>query len=386
MNPPIWLMALAAFTIGCGMRMLDPLLPMLAREFGVGLGSVAPLIGGFALAYGIGQLVMGPLGDRFGKMRIVTISMGLYGATQIAASMSGDLGTLLTVRVLAGFGCAAVMPLFMAHIGDQVPYDQRQGMIGQLMTGMVASQLLAAPLSGTVAEYAGWRTAFLGLGLMTLGMTLFFAVKQGAGLWQRPAGGGRTMGLSGFLRILERRPGRRLLMAAAADGFFLFGGAFPFLASLLIERFGLTAATAGLVVASFGIGSFVYTQSAAGLARRLGERRQVLWGGIGLTCAMVVFALAGAWWMVALAQCAVGLLFFMLHGVLQARATEALPEARGTAVAAFAMALFFGQSLGSVVFGSLIVATGYATAFLVSGAGVLGLAIWARARLLNQPG
>ncbi len=67
-NPPIWLMALAAFTIGCGMRMLDPLLPMLAREFGVGLGAVAPLIGGFALAYGIGQLVMGPLGDRFGKM------------------------------------------------------------------------------------------------------------------------------------------------------------------------------------------------------------------------------------------------------------------------------------------------------------------------------
>jgi predicted MFS family arabinose efflux permease len=37
-NPPIWLMALAAFTIGCGMRMLDPLLPMMAREFGVGLG------------------------------------------------------------------------------------------------------------------------------------------------------------------------------------------------------------------------------------------------------------------------------------------------------------------------------------------------------------
>ncbi|NKC32334.1 MFS transporter [Falsiroseomonas selenitidurans] len=383
MDPPVWLMALAAFSIGCGMRMLDPLLPMLAREFGVGLGAVAPLIGGFALAYGIGQLVMGPLGDRFGKMRIVAISMGCFAATQLAASQAGDLGMLLTVRVLAGLACAAVMPLFMAHIGDSVPYDQRQAMIGKLLTGMVASQLLAAPLSGIIAETAGWRTAFLGLGLMAAGMTAFFIVRLGPGLWQAPAGGGRTMGLSGFLRILERKAGRRLLLAAGLDGFLLFGGAFPFLASLLIQRFGLGAAEAGLVVASFALGSFAYTQKAGWLAARLGERRMVLWGGAGLALALSVFALAPAWWMVAVAQCSVGLLFFMLHGVLQARATEALPEARGTAVAAFAMALFLGQSLGSVVFGSVIVAAGYTVAFLLAGAGVLAMAVWIRAGLMR---
>ena len=53
-------MALAGFTIGCGMRVLDPLLPMMAREFGVSLAAVAPLIGGFALAYGLGQLAGDP--------------------------------------------------------------------------------------------------------------------------------------------------------------------------------------------------------------------------------------------------------------------------------------------------------------------------------------
>ena len=53
-SPPIWLMALAAFTIGCGIRLPDPLLPMMARDFGVSLAAVAPLIGGFALAYGLG--------------------------------------------------------------------------------------------------------------------------------------------------------------------------------------------------------------------------------------------------------------------------------------------------------------------------------------------
>lgn len=382
LNPSIWLMALSAFTIGCGMRLLDPLLPMLARDFGVGLGAVAPLIGGFALAYGAGQLIGGPLGDRFGKMPIIALSMSLYAATQIAAAFADELGTLLMVRVLAGFASAAVMPLLMAHIGDQVPYDQRQAMIGKLLTGMVASQLLAAPISGTIAEYAGWRSAFLALGFMTAGMTAFFALRLPRALWRPPEGAGRTMGLAGFLRILERKPGRRLMLAAGSNGFLLFGGAFPFLASLLIERFSLSAAEAGGVAASFALGSFIYTQNAARLLRALGERRLVLCGGVGLACVLTVCALATAWWMVAVAQGAAGLLFFMLHGVLQARATEALPEARGTAVAAFSMALFFGQSLGSVVFGGIIVAAGFTTAYLLAGAGVLALAVWIRLALI----
>jgi MFS family permease len=65
----------------------------------------------------------------------------------------------------------------------------------------------------------------------------------------------------------------------------------------------------------------------------------------------------------------------MLHGVLQAHATEALPEARGTSVAGFAMALFIGQSLGAVIFGALIGHAGFATGFLVAAFGTALLAV-----------
>jgi predicted MFS family arabinose efflux permease len=70
-----------------------------------------------------------------------------------------------------------------------------------------------------------------------------------------------------------------------------------------------------------------------------------------------------------------GLLFFMLHGVLQARATEALPEARGTAVAGFAMSLFLGQSLGAIVFGTLIATAGFRASFVIAALGVLAMAL-----------
>ena len=69
-------------------------------------------------------------------------------------------------------------------------------------------------------------------------------------------------------------------------------------------------------------------------------------------------------------------MFYMFHGVLQARATEVMPEARGTAVAAFALALFLGQTAGSLGFGTMLALANYRTAFAAIAVGVLVLALW----------
>ncbi len=149
-------MALAAFCIGCGMRVLDPLLPMMAREFGVSLAAVAPLIAGFALAYGLGQLA-GPLGDALGKLRMAAVAIALYAGTLLGAALVPDLGALLGMRVLSGLVAAIAIPMMMAHIGDSVPYEHRQAVLGRFLTGMVLAQLVAGPISGIVGEVAGWR-------------------------------------------------------------------------------------------------------------------------------------------------------------------------------------------------------------------------------------
>jgi predicted MFS family arabinose efflux permease len=44
---------------------------------------------------------------------------------------------------------------------------------------------------------------------------------------------------------------------------------------------------------------------------------------------------------------AIGLGFYMFHNTLQTKATQMTPEARGTAVAIFSSALYFGQTAGS---------------------------------------
>jgi hypothetical protein len=55
---------------------------------------------------------------------------------------------------------------------------------------------------------------------------------------------------------------------------------FRYVGAFLIHKFGLGPAGAGLTVAGFGVGAFVYTRFARRLVRRLGEGNLVLLGGV----------------------------------------------------------------------------------------------------------
>lgn len=383
---PIGLLALAGFACGSGMRLLDPLLPQVADSLGVSVAGASAVIAGFMLPYGLGQVVLGPLGDRLGKLRVACVAVILYGIAVLACSTAPGLLTLVLMRATSGLFAGAVIPLLIAYLGDTVPYEDRQATIGQFLTGMVMAQMLAGPVSGVIGEYGGWRASFVVLGIMAILIGGALAVRLGVTLWRAaktPAA--RVPGLTAYLALLSRPAGRWLLISAFFDGLCLFGGAFPYVGAFVIQAFGLSASTAGLVVAGFGVGSFLYTRFARRLVRRLGEARLILFGGTGLAAGLLALALAPDWEVAAAVQVFLGLMFYMFHGVLQARATEVLPEARGTAVSAFALSLFMGQTVGSLAFGALLALTGYRVGFAAAGVGVLILAVCCRMGLTDQP-
>jgi predicted MFS family arabinose efflux permease len=373
---PISLLAAAGFASGAGIRLLDPLLPLVAAELGITVAAATVIVAGFMLPYGLGQLVTGPLGDRFGKVRVACFALFLYGLAQTACAFALGLPVLIVARAMSGLFAGAIIPLLLAHIGDTVPYEQRQETIGRFLTGMVMAQMLTGPIAGVAGQFIGWRGAFIMLGCLAMAVSLLLASRFAGTLWQMPpVAGGRGQGLFAFVRLLGHPAARQLLIAAFFDGFLLFGGAFPYVGSYLIQHFGLSSAHSGLVVACFGLGAFIYTRIARRLVRAMGEGGLLVTGGLGLPIGVALLAVAPGWQAVAVIQLLLGLLFYMFHGVLQARATEVMPEARGTAVAAFALALFLGQTAGSLGFGAMLAMTDYHTAFAVIAAGILLLSI-----------
>lgn len=378
------LLVAASFAAGWGMRIFDPILPVVAADFGVTVAQMAPVLAGFMLAYGGGQLVIGPLGDRLGKLRVLLAAVFLYALAVAASAAAQGLWSMVALRFASGLAAGALFPLAMAWIGDSVAYAERQATIGRLLTGVVLAQLLAAPVTGIVTEAFGWRAAFLLLASVSALTGAVLGWRLGPALAAPAPGGNSGLGLGAYARLWRDGAARRMLIATYLDGFALFGGAFPFVGAYLIQEFHLTPARAGLVTASFSIGAFLYTRGARRFLALLGEQGLILTGGLLLAGGLAGLALAPGWWAVLVLMSLFGLTFFLFHGVLQARATEALPEARGTAVGAFAMALFVGQFCGSLVMGQVLAALGYRGTFAVAAAVMLGLALWARRALFPR--
>jgi predicted MFS family arabinose efflux permease len=95
--------------------------------------------------------------------------------------------------------------------------------------------------------------------------------------------------------------------------------------------------------------------------------------------------LSPSWLVFILVQAGIGLGYFALHTVMQARATELLPDARSTAVSTFVFLLFLGQAIGALAMGAAIGAFGYRTAFLGCAAGIVLLTLWL-ARFMRRSG
>ncbi|HYZ27349.1 MAG TPA: MFS transporter, partial [Geminicoccaceae bacterium] len=154
---PIVLLSAASFASVATMRVADPLLPQVAREFGVSAGEASIIATAFALAYGFCQLVYGVLGDRFGKYRLVTLATLASALTVASAGFAGSLGMLGAARLAAGASAAAIVPLSMAFIGDHVPYEQRQTALARFLTGTILGIISGQVFGGVLGELVGWR-------------------------------------------------------------------------------------------------------------------------------------------------------------------------------------------------------------------------------------
>lgn len=370
------LLGACCFTSMAALRVCDTLLPVLADDFSVTVGQAARVIFAFAIAYGVFQLVFGTLGDRFGKLRIIALCALACVVGNGMAFLSPTLDWLVAARIVSGACAAGIFPLAMAWIGDNVPYSGRQPALARLVSAGVMGMLAGQWFSGLIAEWMGWRPAFLVLALLFLaaGGLLMRALK-GEPPVARPSGKARHA-----LRDIVASPAcRPILTIVAIEGALAFG-AIAFIPSLLQHQYEVSLSMAGGIAAFYGLGGFLYTRMARSLLGRLGESGLARLGGVFLFLGFVSFAYVPllAWTPVACLMAGFG--FYCLHNTLQTNATQMAPTARGAAMSLFACLLFIGQSLG--VSGAAWVADNASPSliFAVSGAGLLTLALFVARR------
>ncbi|MEO8279948.1 MAG: MFS transporter, partial [Ideonella sp.] len=320
-------LALAAMCSGIALRMTDALLPRLAQEFSVSLGQASQVITIYSISYGLSQLVFGPMGDRFGKYRVVAWACMASALTSLLCAMATGHSTLLAARLLAGISAAAVIPLSMAWIGDTIPFEQRQPILARFLIGQISGFAIGVWIGGFAADHLDWRTPFFAMALA------FFVVAVALqGVRSRlPANADRTSAaMSGdmvgrvareFRAVFDKPWARVVLLSVCLEGAFVFGP-IAFIAAHLHLRFGLPLSSVGAIVMLFAVGGIIFALFARALVSRLGERVLVAAGSVLVLCSMLALAVGPIWWW-AIPSCVVlGLGFYMMHNTLQTHATQ----------------------------------------------------------------
>jgi len=370
-NRAIALLALAALFSSGAFRICDPMLPRLAADFGTSTGQAAATVTAFAVAYGLLQMFFGPVGDRYGKFRVVAVATFACAIGSAGAALAPTLDVLVVCRALSGAAGAGIVPLSMAWIGDNVPYEQRQATLARFLTGTILGMALGQLVGGWFADSIGWRWAFVALvvGYLAAGVLLWREVARQAATAAAAGAAPPAPPRQGFaaqVRTVLGVPWARIVLATVfVEGLLVFG-ALAFAPAYLHARFGLSLTAAGAVVAVYALGGLLYTLVAGPVLRRLGERGLVLAGGLVLCAAFVAYWQGPAWGWGLAASLLAGLGYYLLHATLQTHATQMVPSARGTAVAWFASCLFLGQAVGVTLAGLVVDAAGATMLFAVS--------------------
>lgn len=377
MTPLAGLVALSALTT-LDSRAIVVMLPAVAASFGVSPGTAGYAVTAYATTYGILQLAYGPLSDRYGRLRVVLVAAVGFVAGNVASGLAPSLASFVVARLATGVFAAAMITTTFAYIGDTVPYERRHPVIGQFGATLAGAQVLSFSLAGLVAQVSSWRLVFDGIAVLGLAATLALAGRAGPRT-ASPAPAG-----PGYLAIAAMPAVRRVCGATLVEGVFAYGG-MTYFAVIARARYGVNDLQAGLLLGCFGIGAVLGNASLKRLAPALGERWLAAAGGLTQAAGWLLLGFVPVLPLAPVAFTLPGLGYAWLHSTLQTRATELSAEARGKALALFAVSLFAGAAVGAALLGRLIDARLIGTATALCGVALAAVGFYVAGQRPTRP-
>lgn len=167
--------ALSNTTLGMLLAMINASIVLISLPSifrGIGLEPLAPSNIGYLLWMLMGYLVVtavlvvlvGRLGDMFGRVRIYNVGFAVFTFAAIALSFDplhqgAGAMWLICWRVIQGIGGAILMALSAAILTDAFPSNQRGMALGFNMVAAVAGSFLGLLLGGLLAEW-DWKAIF----------------------------------------------------------------------------------------------------------------------------------------------------------------------------------------------------------------------------------
>jgi predicted MFS family arabinose efflux permease len=349
MNRALVVVSFIAFSTSLFMRAIDPVVPQISGEFGMPAADVALLATAFALPFAVIQPLLGPVGDFFGKTKLMLAGMTLLVLATLVGAFAENFIWLLVTRVIAGMAAGAIFPAGLAFVSDNVAVERRQIVLGRYVAAALAGNLTGAWAGGIVGDFTNWRGVLVAA-------TVCGALALAAGLWGfrnvKHEKGERfdlAFAVNSYKTIFANPRAKWTYLGVLLEGIAIFG-IFPFVAILLHEVGEYRATIAGFVIAGFAVGGAVFGLIVAPMLKLFGTRGLMIWGGLIAASMLCLSTLRLSWPVEFAAFFVMGIGFYMMHNCFQLAASEIAPKARGSAIALHSSSFFIGHAVGPVFY------------------------------------
>ncbi len=358
-------LCLAGLAANVSGRIIEPLVTLISAEFVVGVALAALLSSAYALPFALGQPILGPVGDIFGKIRLLRVSLWALLAALVAGAAAPTFETLALARFLAGLAAGGIVPSCMATIGDSYPPESRQTAISIFVTMGLLAQIFATSASGIVGENLGWRVVLLASAAFALigAIAATFGIRTPAPA-ARPAFSVANAATN--YQSVFRNPKAVLCYGTVfLEGVALYG-ALPYVGAILLRQGAGGASEAGVIIGAMGVGGLVYVCFVSLLLRRFNRRQFMAVGGPVMAVGLLTLAAGAPWQATAAAFAISGFGFMLLHNSIQTEAVDLAPGARQSAYSLHALSFFSGQAAGPPVFALMAANASDGSALVVS--------------------
>jgi predicted MFS family arabinose efflux permease len=342
-NQMLFLLGFLAFWANGDNYAAAPLIIKIAEDFSVHINQAALTVTSYMLAFGLFTIFFGPLGDRYGKSRIVQIAS--YGTAVFSCAAAGafNLGSLILFRGINGAFAAGIFPVTMALIGESFTDQERQNAIGRIMGMMFLGGAAATTIGGAIAYIGSWRLVYLIYGIAELILAVVLSFK----LVRSPAVISRLSFATTYGKAF-RTPG--LLFGTGL--IFLVGysvfGSFTFTGKFVELRTGYSILWVGIILSCFGLGTVIGGRRIGVVRAKIGRSFLPLAGAVG-AAALVVLSLSAHPALLAVLLFLFGLSFVSLQSTLIMTVQGTLPAMRGTAMSLASLNMFVGGAVGTLV-------------------------------------
>ena len=158
-------------------------LPQMMADLKITEGQTGNLVGYYAIASAIFAIPLISMTMQFNRKMLLLILLGGFSVSNIVAGLLHDYSLIIILRVIGGI-CAGVMWPMIAAYGMRLVKENHHGKaIAVIMAGNTLGISVGMPIMTFIGNEYGWRTEFIGLGVVILGIALisFFALPSTPG-------------------------------------------------------------------------------------------------------------------------------------------------------------------------------------------------------------